>query len=146
MLSKTERFWIAFIMRFAFGFLFLFASVNIFMYGTDKFAAELAKPFANTWVASIDGSTGFIDKFIEKFLIATPYIFGALSVPILTGIFLKPALRLGALMLVCLGLGKYIQNDIATTASDFTLAFIICLGLYALGRERPDAEPVADYS
>jgi hypothetical protein len=65
----------------------------------------------------------------------------ALSVPILTGILLKPALRFGALVLLCFGLGKYIQNDIPTTAADFLFAFIICVGLYFLSQEkRADAE------
>ena len=140
MLSRVERFWIAFILRFGFGFLFLFAAVGIFNYGPNLFAEDLAKPFAATWVGGIQGS----DQFIQKFLLGVPYVMGVLSVPILTGIFLKPALRLAALMLVCLGLGKYIQNDIATTASDFTLAFIICLGLFALDKEQPDG-PVVDY-
>ena len=50
--------------------------------------------------------------------------------PILTGILLRPALRAGALLCICFGLGKYTQNDIATTAADFLFALIICLGLY----------------
>ena len=134
MLSKVERFWLAFILRFAFGFFFLFAALNIFDYGVDAFATNLSKPFASTWIWKIQGA----DNFITKFLGFVPYTFAVLCVPILTGIFAKPALRFGALMLVCLGLGKYIQNDIATTASDFLLAFIICLGLYVLGREKPE--------
>ena len=142
MLSKVERFWITFILRFAFGFLFLFASLNIFSYGAESFATDLAKPFANTWLAKIPDS----DVFLKYFLLGVPYVLGALSVPILTGIFVKPALRLGALVLVCLGLGKYIQNDIATTASDFIFAFIICLGLYVLGQERSEKESVGDYT
>ena len=140
MLSKVERFWISFILRFAFGFLFLFASLNIFNYGAEAFSTELAKPFANTWVAKIPDS----DVFLRYFLQGLPYLMGALAVPILTGIFVKPALRLGALMLVCLGLGKYIQNDIPTSASDFVLAFILCVGLYVLGQESAEKESLGD--
>lgn len=140
MFRRTERFWIAFILRFAFGFLFLFAAVGIFSYGPSNFSADLAKPFETTWVGGIPESS----EFIKKFLLGVPYAMGILSVPILTGIFLRPALRLGALLLVCLGLGKYIQNDTANMASNFTLAFIMCLGLYALDRDPAD-EPMADY-
>ncbi len=138
MLSKVERFWIAFNLRFAFGFLFLFASLNMFSYGPDKFADDLSKPFESTWIWSIQGQRKWVGDFIWGFLFTTPFVMGALSVPILTGIFAKPALRLGAFVLICLGLGKYIQNDIATTAADFTLALIIWLGLYLLGSESRD--------
>ncbi len=136
MLSKVERFWIAFILRFAFGFFFLFAALNIFDHGPEAFSQALAKPFESTWLWKVGG-----DAFIDKFLYGMPFVFAALSVPILTGIFLKPALRLGALLFVCLGLGKYIQNanELATTASDFSFALMICLGLYALGRSEDDS-------
>ncbi len=138
MLSKVERFWIAFNLRFAFGFLFLFASLNMFSYGPENFATDLSKPFESTWIWSIQGEKKWVGDFIWGFLFTTPFVMGALSVPILTGIFAKPALRLGAFVLICFGLGKYIQNDIATTAADFTLALIIWLGLYLLGSESRD--------
>lgn len=144
MLSKVERFWIAFNLRFAFGFLFLIASLNIFHYGPEKFATDLSKPYEGTWLWTIQGDQTFVQVFIEKFLFAMPFIMGALSVPILTGIFAKPALRIASFFLICLGLGKYIQNDIATTAADFTLALIIWLGLFTLGRE--DREETGDYA
>ncbi len=144
MVSKVERFWIAFNLRFAFGFLFLFASLNMFSYGPENFATDLSKPFESTWLWSIQGEKKWVGDFIWGFLFATPYVMGALSVPILTGIFAKPALRLGALVLICLGLGKYIQNDIATTAADFTLALIIWLGLYLLGTEK--SEDAGEYA
>lgn len=143
MLSKVERFWIAFNLRFAFGFLFLIASLNIFSYGPERFATELSKPYQDTWLWTIQGDQTFVQVFIEKFLYAMPFIMGALSVPILTGIFAKPALRIGSFFLICLGLGKYIQNDIATTAADFTLALIIWLGLFTL--DRGEKEEAGDY-
>jgi hypothetical protein len=140
MVSKVERFWIVFILRFAIGFLFLFASLNIFFHGPDKFAAELSRGFERTWIANIElGSNTGLD-FITFFLKGMPYVLGGLSVPILTGIFLRPALRLGALLLVMLGLGKYLQNDVMTTAADFLFALIICIGLYFLSLERRDRE------
>lgn len=144
MLSKVERFWIAFNLRFAFGFLFLFASINIFSYGPAKFAEDLSKPYETTWLWSIQGNQTFVELFVYWFLFVTPFIMGVLAVPILTGIFAKPALRLGAFFLICLGLGKYIQNDIATTAADFTLALIIWLGLYLLDRDK--REEVGEYA
>ncbi len=130
MISRLERFWIIFILRFAFGFFFLFAAINIFTFGVEKFAAELGKGFETTWIASpqLGGYTGM--NFVNWFLQAAPFIMTALAVPILTGILLRPALRAGALLCICFGLGKYTQNDIATTAADFMFALIICLGLY----------------
>jgi hypothetical protein len=139
MVSTVERFWIAFILRFAIGFLFLFASLNIFSVGPEKFADDLSKGFANTWMADIEmgGYTGL--DATKKFLYAMPFILGGLSVPILTGIFLRPALRASALLLVMLGLGKYLQNDVATAANDFLFALIICIGLYFLSLEKRPA-------
>jgi hypothetical protein len=138
MVSKVERFWIAFILRFAIGFLFLFAALNIFNYGPEKFAADLSKGFQNTWLATLEiqqgGYTGL--DLVSYFLQGMPYVLAGLSVPILTGIFLRPALRLGALLLVMLGLGKYLQNDVMTTAADFLFALIICIGLYFLSLDR----------
>ena len=54
---------------------------------------------------------------------------------VLTGILLRPALRSAAVMFVALGLGKYLQGEIATTANDFFFAFLICVGLFFLGLE-----------
>jgi len=138
MVSKVERFWIAFILRFAIGFLFLFAALNIFNYGPEKFAADLSKGFQNTWLANLDTGSGSYTglDLVTYFLMGMPYVLGGLSIPILTGIFLRPALRLGALLLVMLGLGKYLQNDVMTTAADFLFALIICIGLYFLSLDR----------
>ena len=138
MISKFERFWIIFILRFGFGFLFLFAAINIFTYGVPKFAEDLSKGFEPTWIAKITvfGHTGM--EFVKLFLHGAPYVMGALSVPILTGILLRPALRMGALVLLCFGLGKYTQNDIPTTAADFLFAFLICCGLYFMSIEPED--------
>ena len=154
MISRLERFWIVFILRFAFGFLFLFAALNIFHHGVEQFAAGLSGPIANTWIGDVEASavslyTGLLwgdqavpfeqasrDAFIKGFLTAMPYVMCGLSVCILTGILLKTALRIGALLLVMLGLGKYLQNDVATTANDFLFALMICIGLYFLARER----------
>lgn len=162
MISTVERFWIAFILRFAFGFLFLFAAINIFSFGTEKFAAQLAPPMAKTWMGDFDAKVvSLVDPDITKlddpqlqyaaavtavqagkkgmtvqFLEAMPYIMTALAVCILTGILLRLALRVGALFLVILGLGKYLQNDVATTAADFSFALMICIGLYFLSLQK----------
>lgn len=136
MVSKLERFWIVFILRFAIGFLFLFASLNIFNYGAEKFAKDLAGPFEKTWMADIEVGQWKAMDGVKGFLSGMPYILGGLAVPILTGIFLRPALRLGALLLVLLGLGKYLQNDVSTTAADFLFALIICIGLFFLSLEK----------
>ena len=143
MISRFERFWIIFILRFGFGFLFLIAAVNIFTYGVDKFVDDLSKGFEDTWLGNLyiaEGLTGMV--IVKYFLRFAPYVMAVLSVPILTGILAKWGLRAGALLLLCFGLGKYIQNDIATTAADFLFAFIICVGLYFMGLEpaRPEEE------
>lgn len=142
MISKFERFWIAFILRFAYGFLFLFAALNIFTYGIENFSNELAKGFEPTWLGQIyitEGLTGMV--VVRMFLKGAPFVMAGLSVAILTGIFWKTALRIAVLVLLCFGLGKYIQNDIPTTAADFLFAFIICVGLFVLGQaKRADAE------
>ncbi len=145
MISKFERFWIIFILRFGFGFFFLVAAINIFTHGQDKFIEELSKGFEPTWLGSMTFQDTFLGGIVgdltgmflvKKFLLVMPYVLGILSVPILTGIFLKPALRLAAIVLLTFGIGKYIQQDIATTAADFLFAFIICSGLYAMGVEK----------
>ena len=143
MISRLEKFWIIFILRFAFGFFFLFAAINIFTYGVDKFATELGKGFEPTWIGNMAfaGYTGM--DFVNLFLHAAPYIMTALAIPILTGILLRPALRGGALLCICFGLGKYTQNDIATTAADFLFALIICLGLYFMSLSDAQAKAKA---
>ena len=136
MTSKYERFWIIFILRFAFGFLFLFAALNIFTFGVPEFSAQLAEGFKETWFGKLElaGYTGL--DVCKLFLFGAPWLMAALSVLILTGIFVRPALRIGALLLLCFGLGKYMQNDIPTTAADYLFAFIICVGLYFMSMER----------
>jgi len=147
MISRKERFWIAFILRFAIGFLFLFASLPQFEMGPEKFAQALAGGFSQSWVSDIKFQVRGNEYnglfLVEKFLYALPYVFTGLSVFILTGLFLKPALRLGALLFVCLGLGKYLQSqdNLAATAYDFLFALIICIGLYFLSlQSKPAAE------
>ena len=147
MVSKVERFWIIFILRFGIGFLFLFAALNIFKYGVDKFATDMGKPFESTWLADLSLKLPWNEvtlkgmDFVYFFLQFAPYVMAVLAVPILTGILVRPALRIGALVLICFGLGKYLQQDIATTAADFLFALIICIGLYFMSLEK--REPVS---
>lgn len=136
MVSKFERFWIIFILRFGFGFLFCFAAVNIFTYGVDNFVTDLSQGFEKTWLGQITVGSYTGMEVVKLFLYGAPYLMAVLSVAILTGLLAKPALRLGALLLLCFGLGKYIQNDIPTTAADFLFAFIICVGLYFMSLEK----------
>jgi len=135
MSSKCERLWINLILRFGIGFLFLFAAINIFTYGVAKFAEDLAKGFEPTWLAKITLANYTGLQFIKLFLQGAPFVMGALAIPILTGILARPALRIGALVFLFFGLGKYIQNDIPTSAADFLFAFITCAGLYVTARE-----------
>jgi hypothetical protein len=162
MTSKKERFWIQFILRLGFGFLFLFVAVAQFDAGgpnddgPSTFAAQLSGPFAESWLGQIvpdikytttvEERGGTKEVVVERdpsyyFLLALPYTFAVLSVPILTGLFLRPALRLGAVLLVLLGLGKYITGggDVGPTVDNFVLAGLICGGLWFLRRDPPEA-------
>ena len=156
MVSPKERFWITFMLRMSFGFLFLFVALGQFDAGgpsdsgPEWFANTLSNSYSGTWLASAFKTIGFKDGIIpgsdpeelyfwpiRVFLGCIPYIFAALSVPILTGLFLRPALRVAAILLIMLGLGKYITsgNDIVPTAMNFLLAFLICVGLHFLSQE-----------
>jgi len=150
MVSKFERFWILFILRFAIGFLFLFAALQQFDHGPAKFAEDLSKGFSGTWMANVEvGPIGGVGPytgmdFIQGFLRCLPYVFAALAVLILTGLLLKTALRVSALLMISLGLGKYLQSqDIATLVNDFFIAFIICVALFFLALQRPPVAVVA---
>ena len=145
MVSPKERFWITFMMRMSFGVLFLFVALGQFDAGgpTDSgpqwFAAKLSSSYSGTWLAGAFKTVGF-EKGTEPmklFLGFIPYIFAVLSVPILTGLLLRPALRCAAILLIMLGLGKYITsgNDIVPTAMNFLLAFLVCVGLHFLSQE-----------
>ncbi|MGQ9589705.1 MAG: hypothetical protein ACUVYA_05350 [Planctomycetota bacterium] len=149
MISKFEKFWIAFILRFGFGFFFLIAAINIFTYGVNNFSTDLSKGFEPTWLGRLTFQDTVFGPIVgdlngmylvKTFLAVMPYLMAALSVPILTGILYKPALRISAIVLLCFGIGKYIQQDISTTAADFLFAFIICAGLYALAVEKQASE------
>lgn len=145
MVSRLERFWITFVLRFAIGFLCLIACMNQFSYGPAKFATDLSKPFSSTWLGELNTLVGIDLPYY--FLYATPYILAGITVLVLTGVLLRPALRLAALMFVCLGLGKYLQGDIATTANDFFFAFLVCVGLFFLSLEKKSGAeaPAAAY-
>ena len=154
MVSPKERFWITFMLRMSFGFLFLFVALGQFdaggpsASGPEWFANTLSNSYSGTWLAAALETIGFEDGIdpetdepyfwpIRVFLGCIPYIFAALSVPILTGLLLRPALRFAAILLIMLGLGKYITsgNDIVPTAMNFLLAFLICVGLHFLSQE-----------
>jgi hypothetical protein len=146
MVSTKERFWITLMLRIAFGFLFLFVALGQFDAGGPLdsgpawFAEKVAGTYKGTWLAGAFQSLGFTNgtEPMQFFLGCVPFIFAALSIPILTGLFLRQALRIGALFLIMLGLGKYITSgaeSIAPTAMNFLLAFLICFGLYFLGQE-----------
>ncbi len=162
-----ERFWIALTVRTAFGLMFLIAAINIFFFDfKDKsFTTDLvvnlrsnveglSKPYENSFLNvkihswQTDPQTGAPAEetqlgliFIRGFLYAMPFVFSVLSVLLLTGLFLRPALRLSAIYLVLLGLGKYVidfsSGTTITTLQDFMYAMFITLALFVLSRERP---------
>jgi hypothetical protein len=162
-----ERFWIALVVRIAFGFMFLVAAMNIFLSDWDEkksivqnastnvtaFADGLSKPYESSWVnikwadskknpetGAPESSTDVGMKMIRGFLLAMPFVLGALSIFLLTGIFLRPALRASAIFLVLLGLGKYLADfksgSTVTTLQDFMYAMFIVLALFAISKDR----------
>lgn len=155
MTSKAERFWILLILRYAFGLFFVVAAINQFSaggptdYGPDWFAKKVTVPYQTNWLGSIlpmvnapDGSEVHATYY---FMCALPYIFAVLAVPFLTGIFLRPAMRLSALLLVSLGVGSYVgATGLDTTAHDFFFAFLLCFGLHYTAQREEEAEVVDD--
>ena len=163
-----ERFWIALTVRTAFGLMFLIAAINIFFAdpgatvsaNLDSFVTGLSKPFETTWVSAkfhswdTDPQTGAPTHeyqvgmpIIWGFLYAMPFVLAVLSILLLTGLFLRPALRASAIFLVFLGLGKYLTDfrsgNTLTTMQDFMYAMFITFALFTLSRERPvDPEPI----
>ncbi len=170
---NRERFWIALIVRFAFGFMFLIASINIFFSGWQEGSSFkenfqqigpnltswtdlMSKPYEETWInikihsSEVDAATGAPAKqtevgmmIVRGFLYAMPFIFLVLSLFILTGLFYRMALRLSALFLVMLGLGKYLVDfktgTTLVTLQDFMYAMFITMALFVLSRE--DSSP-----
>jgi len=168
-----ERFWIALTVRFAFGFMFLIAAVNIFYsdwnptlsgFGNASanlkaFVDGLSKPYETSWVnfklqGDVDPKTGAPGaqtqlglSVVRAFLYAMPFAFTALAALLLTGLFFRPALRASAILLVLLGLGKYLTDfrsgNTVTTLQDFMYASFITLALFVLSKEKP-ADPEAE--
>ncbi|MGH9363367.1 MAG: hypothetical protein ACRD2T_15765 [Thermoanaerobaculia bacterium] len=160
-----ERFWIALTVRIAFGFLFLFAALNIFFAELNpdltlsgnagenlkKFVAGQSAPYEASWInlkwrGAIDPATGAPAGqrelgmgLVRGFLYGMPFVFAVLSVLLLTGLLLRPALRAGAIFLVLMGLGKYITDfrsgSTITTLQDFLYAVFITLALFVLSKE-----------
>ena len=164
-----ERFWITLTVRFAFGFLFLIAALNIFTHHDTKdpppesltmykfvnksvtgFASELTRPYESTWLnfkwkwwplekdpkTNVPVAEDVGIKLVHGFLIGMPFVFTILGFCLLSGLFLYPALRISAIYMVLLGLGKYVSGDAMTAAQDFLFAAFICIGLYMASGER----------
>jgi hypothetical protein len=163
MTSKVDRFWIIFLLRFGFGFFFVIAAINIFQYGgphdfgPDKFARDMTAKYETNWLGDVlpmmdIGQKEIRDEETNKvlqpavpdmvhptyfYMLALPFLFAILSVPILTGIWIRPALRLSALLFVMLGIGSYIGGGKPeATSYDFLFAFLICFGLHYLGQPK----------
>ena len=169
MVSKAERFWILFILRFAFGFFFVIAAINIFQYGgahdfgPDKFARDMTKKYETNWMGDLLPMVDIGPKEVRDendkivtpaqpdevhptyfFMLALPFLFAILSVPILTGIFIRPGFRLSAFLLVCLGIGSYIGGGKPdTTSYDFLFAFLLCIGLHYMAQGKDEAAEAA---
>ena len=137
---NQERFWIAVTVRFAFGFMFLIAAINILFLKWDEkvgivknipnipesltsFADIQTKSYENTWLdlkfpyGEVNKDTGTTDSAVpvgmdimKGFVMAMPFVFLVLSALLLSGFLLRPALRFSAIYLVMLGLGKYVVD------------------------------------
>ncbi|MBN1443823.1 MAG: hypothetical protein JXA90_14025 [Planctomycetes bacterium] len=169
MTSRVERFWILFILRFAFGFFMVVAAINIFSYGgahefgPDRFARDMTAKYEGNWMGNLlpmvdigpkevrDEQGNVKQQAVEDlvhptyfFMLALPFLFAILSVPILTGLLIRPAFRFAALLFVCLGIGSYIGGGVpAATAYDFFFAFLLCVGLHYMGQGRQEAVEAA---
>ena len=164
----TERFWIALTVRFAFGFMFLIAAMNILFFKWDDavsvgenfsrikanvtaFVDIQTKGYEDSWVnvkyqggavAPATGTTTAVPigmTCFKVFVAAMPVVFFILSVLLLSGLFLRPALRASAIYLILLGLGKYLVDFktgvTQTTLQDFMYAMFITLTLFVLSKE-----------
>ncbi len=167
-----DRFWILLTVRIAFGFMFLISAMNIFFYEWDEkktklenfsnnletvFVEGLSKPFGDSWInlkipyGKPDPATGARKvadlglMVVKAFLRAMPFIMAVLSILLLTGLFVRPALRASAIFLVLLGLGKYLTDfksgSTITTLQDFMYAMFITIALYTTSKEPEEAEP-----
>jgi hypothetical protein len=147
---SQERFWIAVTVRFAFGFMFLIAAINIFFHQWDStasvignvgkipenlkaFAEIQTKGYADTWLdikfpyGAVNPQTGATDSAVEVtmtvmrgFVMAMPVVFIFLAAFLLSGFMFRAALRFSAIYLVMLGLGKYV-TDFKTGVTPTTL-------------------------
>jgi hypothetical protein len=118
--------------------------------GVDEFVKDLSVPYEASWLnfkwkgwpLKPDEATNSVEskdigiEAVKGFLYAMPFIFLILALMLLTGIAHRFALRVAALYLVILGIGKYVTGDPATTAQDFVFAGFCCLGLF-LSRPEP---------
>ena len=153
-----ERFWIALVIRFAFGFMFLIAAMNILFSewspqkdffenaGTNlpAFVDGLSKPYEASWVNFKLFQKDLGIGVVRGFLYAMPFIFTVLSILLLTGLWYRIALRASAIFLVLLGLGKYLTDfrsgNTVTTLQDFMYAMFITLALFTLSKEPAEGE------
>lgn len=125
-------------------------NLEYFRLSLTNFADDLSKPYEGTWInfkwpwwpleenkeagAIIAQDLGI--KGVWWFLFSMPFIFSLLAVCLLTGLFLRPAMRLSAVFLVLLGVGKYLAGDGVTTAQDFLYATFLCIGLYMASEDK----------
>ena len=94
--------------------------VRIFVNGLDQFSAGLMKQFEPTWFPSFAISAfGHIVPFIET----------AIGLMLIVGLFTRPALVVGGLLMTSLTFGTmYLQNfDLAWLQLTYAIAFFLLL-------------------
>jgi thiosulfate dehydrogenase [quinone] large subunit len=94
--------------------------VRIFVNGTDQFSAGLLKQFEPTW---------FPPAAISAFGHVVPFVETAIGLLLIVGLFTRPALVIGGLLMTSLTFGTmFLQNfDLAWLQLTYAIAFFLLL-------------------
>ena|SRR5688572_16301134 len=113
------------IFRLTFGINLMFRGVaRIFVVGLDTFAAGMMKQFAATW---------FPSAFLDLFAHTLPWIEMVMGLCIILGLFTRPALVVGGLMMSSLTFGTMWLGDfnLAWLQLTYAIAFFLLLATHS---------------
>ena len=113
--------WISLILRLAFVFLFLGATVENFVNGLDAMLTSFTEMFKDTWLPA---------PLVVLHARVIPWVEMVLTVWLLLGIRLKEAWIVTALTLISLAFGMVVLKQSHIAANNFTYVFMACVGLY----------------
>jgi thiosulfate dehydrogenase (quinone) large subunit len=121
------------IFRLTFGVNIMFRGiVRIFVNGLDNFANGMMKQFEMTWLPP---------AMIDLFAHTLPWIETAIGALLIVGLFTRPALVIGGLMMTSLTFGTmFLQNfDLAWLQLTYAMAFFLLLASHAWNTISVDA-------